>query len=65
LKVGKKLVKKKPTGLSKEDIKIIQASRLKVIDIKDGIPFLASFFLAFLITIFIQGNLLKIIILSI
>lgn len=65
LKVGKKLIKKKPTGLSKEDIKIIQASRLKVIEIKDGIPFLASFFIAFLITIFIQGNLLKIIILSI
>jgi preflagellin peptidase FlaK len=65
LKVGKKLIKKKPTGISKEDIKIIQASKLKIIEIKDGIPFLASFFIAFLMTIMIEGNMLKIIILSI
>lgn len=64
LKVGNKLIKKKPTGLSKEDIKIIQASKLKIIEIKDGIPFLASFFIAFLMTIILQGNLLKIIILT-
>ncbi|MDD5441784.1 MAG: A24 family peptidase, partial [Candidatus Omnitrophica bacterium] len=57
MKVNGKTITKKPTGLSKEDIKIIQASKLKTIKIKDGIPFLCSFFLSFIITIILNDNL--------
>jgi len=65
IRIGKKLVTKKPTGLSKEDIKVLQLSGLKTIKIKDGIPFLVSFFLAFIITLVINDNLIKLIVINI
>ncbi|MDD4353547.1 MAG: A24 family peptidase [Candidatus Nanoarchaeia archaeon] len=64
ININGKLVTKKPTGLSKEDIKILQSSKYKIIKIKDGIPFLVSFFLAFIITIILNDNLMKIIVMS-
>lgn len=65
MKVGNKIVTKKPTGISKEDIKIFQSSKLKTIKIKDGIPFLVSFFLAFIITFVLNDNLIKVLIMNI
>jgi preflagellin peptidase FlaK len=64
ININGKLVTKKPTGLSKEDIKILQSSKYKIIKIKDGIPFLVSFFLAFIITLILNDNLMKIIVMS-
>jgi prepilin signal peptidase PulO-like enzyme (type II secretory pathway) len=64
MKIKNYLVKKTPVGISKEDIKALQSSKLKTIKIKDGIPFLVSFFLAFIITIVLNDNLMKIIILN-
>jgi Flp pilus assembly protein protease CpaA len=57
IKVGRKLIIKKPTGLSKQDIKVLQNSRLRKIKIKDGIPFVPSFLLALIATI-IYDNLI-------
>jgi len=57
-----KLITKKPTGLSKADIKLLQSSSLKMIKIKDGIPFLVSFFLAFLLTIVLKSNFITLIV---
>jgi Flp pilus assembly protein protease CpaA len=58
------LFHKNAPGLSKEDIKILQSSRLKRIKIKDGIPFLVSFFLAFIITVLLNNNLISIIVIN-
>ncbi len=57
IKIGRKLVTKKPTGLSKEDIKILQLSKLRKIKVRDGIPFVPSFFLGFL-TAYYYGNII-------
>lgn len=57
IKVGRHLVVKKPTGLSKEDIKILQKSKLKLIKIRDGIPFVPSFLIGLIFTQ-IYGNVL-------
>ena len=57
IKIGRKTVKKSPTGLSKKDIIILQKSKLRKIKIKDGIPFVPSFLLG-LITSLTSGNLI-------
>jgi Flp pilus assembly protein protease CpaA len=58
------LFHKKAPGLSKEDIKLLQSSKLKRIKIKDGIPFLVSFFLAFIITVLLNDNLIRIMVIN-
>ncbi|VVB75230.1 Uncharacterised protein [Candidatus Tiddalikarchaeum anstoanum] len=57
IKVGKITVKKTPTGLSKDDIKILQKSKLKTIKIRDGIPFVPSFLIGLILAVF-YGNVL-------
>ncbi|MBN1923265.1 MAG: prepilin peptidase [Nanoarchaeota archaeon] len=57
IKAGRKTVLKKPTGLSKEDIALLQKTKLKTIKVRDGIPFVPSFFLGYL-TAFYYGNLI-------
>ncbi len=52
---NKKIVKK-PTGISKEDIELLKNSKYKKIKIRDGLPFVPSFFFGFLLTLF-YGNL--------
>lgn len=64
IKIKNYLVKKTPIGISKEDIRILQSSNLKTIKIKDGIPFLVSFFLAFIITVILNDNLMKLIVMN-
>ncbi|MFA5303490.1 MAG: A24 family peptidase [Candidatus Nanoarchaeia archaeon] len=60
-----KVFNKKAPGLTKEKIKLLQASKLKTIKIKDGIPFLVSFFLAFLITALLNDNLIRLLVMNI
>ena len=52
LKIGKKLIKAKWDGLSKEEIKLIK-KKYKEIEIKQGIPFVPVFFFSFLIFVLI------------
>ncbi|MDD5500044.1 MAG: hypothetical protein PHT91_04190, partial [Candidatus Nanoarchaeia archaeon] len=65
MKVKNQLIKKKPTGITKTDIKILQSSNLKKIKIKDGVPFLVSFFLAFIMTLILENNVIAMIALGI
>lgn len=57
IKIGRKKVLKKPTGLSKEDIQMLQKTKLKYIKIKDGLPFVPSFLIGFFMTL-LYGNVL-------
>lgn len=58
IKLGRgKIVTKKPTGLSKEDINLLQKTKkFKILKIRDGLPFVPSFFFGFLLTVF-YGNI--------
>jgi len=55
IKINKTIIEKKGIGLTKEDIKLLQNSKLKQIKIRDGIPFVPSFLIAFIVTLLI-GN---------
>lgn len=57
IKIGRRTVKKTPIGLTKDDIKLLQKTKLRTIKIKDGIPFVPSFLLAFLSAVF-YGNII-------
>lgn len=58
LKIGKKLIKAKWDGLSKEEIRLIR-KKYKSVIIKQGIPFTPAFLMAFLIFIyFLKAGLL-------
>jgi prepilin signal peptidase PulO-like enzyme (type II secretory pathway) len=61
IKVGRRTVKKTPIGLTKKDIKLLQKSRIKKIKIKDGIPFVPSFLLAFIGTLVYENIILNIV----
>lgn len=52
VKIGKKLIKANWDGLSKEDIKLLKKNRKSVL-IRQGIPFVPVFLIAFLILIYI------------
>lgn len=45
---GKVLVPRSNTGLTKKQLALLQASKVKQVMVKEGIPFVPSFFLAFL-----------------
>jgi len=57
IKIGGRVIKKKPTGLSKKDIMLLQKSGKKIIQIRDGIPFVPSFLIALIATV-IYGNII-------
>lgn len=59
IKIGGKTVKKTPIGLTKKDIKVLQKSKLRKIKIRDGIPFVPSFLLAFLVTLFYDNIIIN------
>jgi len=48
-----KIIKKTIPGLTKEHISLIKSSKIKTIKIKEGIPFVPSFFIATIITIIV------------
>lgn len=50
VKVGKKIIKAKWEGVSKEEIKLLQ--KKKSVKIREGIPFVPVFFISFLIIIY-------------
>ncbi len=52
VKVGKKLIKEKWEGLSKEDIKLIK-KKYKEIKIRQGIPFTPVFLVSFLVLVYL------------
>ena len=52
VKIGKKIIKAKWDGLSKEDIKLLRKKKKSVL-IRQGIPFVPVFLIAFLILIYI------------
>ncbi len=57
VKVGGKEIRRRPTGLSEEEIELIKRSKIKRIKVKDGVPFVPGFFLGFLATYFF-GNVI-------
>ncbi len=58
IKARGKVIKRRPTGLSEEEIELIKKSKIKRIKIKDGVPFVPGFFLGFLATYFF-GNVIQ------
>jgi len=58
MKVGKKVVKADWNGLSLEDIELLKSK--KKVDIKDGLPFVPAFLIAFLIYVFLKDYLFSI-----
>lgn len=50
VKIGKKIVKAKITGIDEEDLKILKNCKKKVL-IKDGLPFTISFLIGFLLVV--------------
>ncbi|MFW6310929.1 MAG: A24 family peptidase [Nanoarchaeota archaeon] len=59
LKFKEKTIKTRKTGLSKEDIDYLKQQGVKTVKVREGIPFVPSFFLAY-ITILLLGNWLLI-----
>jgi len=53
IRVGKKVIKADWDGLSLKDIELLKSSRK--IKIKDGLPFVPAFLIAFLGYVFLRG----------
>jgi prepilin signal peptidase PulO-like enzyme (type II secretory pathway) len=53
VRVGRKLIKPYWEGLSEEEVKLLRKSKKKI-KIKQGIPFVPSFFLAFLLFLLLR-----------
>jgi prepilin signal peptidase PulO-like enzyme (type II secretory pathway) len=58
LKVGNRTFKARFDGLTKEEIKFIQRSKKKIL-IKDGLPFVPSFLIAFFVYSYFYDVILK------
>ena len=55
VKLGKKTISASKTGLDSEDIALIKKSSVKNVVVKEGMPFLPGFLLAYIFTL-IVGN---------
>ncbi|MBT6820133.1 hypothetical protein HOA55_02145 [archaeon] len=55
LKVGRRVIEADWGGLSLEDIALIKKSKKKKIEIKEGLPFVPAFLMAFLAYYFLKG----------
>jgi prepilin signal peptidase PulO-like enzyme (type II secretory pathway) len=52
LKIGKKIIEPSWEGLTKEELKLIK-KKLKIVKIRQGIPFVPVFFIAFLVLFYL------------
>lgn len=58
VKIGKKNIKPYWEGLSEKEVELIRKSNKKVL-IKQGIPFVPGFLIAFILLILFWGNMLN------